>query len=91
MWFSVFIAWAIKSTVLKYGGLGFFERLKPFFLGLILGEAVVAGFWVVVDFCTGMQSNRLGNIYPSIYGGSGLHQVNWNSPYHYLKPVGSGG
>ena len=36
-------------------------------------------------------SNRLGNIYPSIYGGSGLHQVNWNSPYHYLKPVGSGG
>lgn len=30
-------------------------------------------------------SNRLGNIRPSIYGGSGLHQVNWNSPYHYLK------
>ena len=29
-------------------------------------------------------SNRLGNIRPSIYGGSGLHQVNWNSPYHYL-------
>ena len=56
------VAWAIKGTVLKYGGLGFFERLKPFFLGLILGEAVVAGFWVVVDFCTGMQSNRLGNI-----------------------------
>lgn len=32
-------------------------------------------------------SNRLGNIYPSIYGGSGLHQVNWNSPYHYLRSV----
>lgn len=30
-------------------------------------------------------SDRLGNIRPSIYGGSGLHQVNWNSPYHYLR------
>ena len=57
MWFSVFVAWAIKGTVLKYGGLGLFERLKPLFLGLILGEAVVAGFWVVVDYCTGMQGN----------------------------------
>ena len=62
MWFSVFVAWVIKGTVLKYGGLGVFERLKPFFLGLILGEAVVAGFWVVVDYCAGMHGSRLGNI-----------------------------
>ena len=62
MWFSVFVAWAIKGAVLKYGGLALFERLKPMFLGLILGEAVVAGFWVVVDYYTGMQGGRLGNI-----------------------------
>ncbi len=31
--------------------------------------------------------NTLGNIRPSIYGGSGLHQVNWNSPYHFLRPA----
>lgn len=30
-------------------------------------------------------SNRIGNIRPSVYGGSGLHQVNWNSEWHYLK------
>lgn len=30
--------------------------------------------------------NNLGNIRPSVYGGSGLHQINWNSARHYLKP-----
>ena len=62
MWFSVFVAWLIKSTVLKYGGLTLFNRLKPFFLGLILGEAVVAGTWVIIDYITGMQNNYLGGI-----------------------------
>ena len=62
MWFSVFIAWLIKSTVLKYGGLTLFNRLKPFFLGLVLGEAVVAGTWVLIDYITGMQNNYLGGI-----------------------------
>ena len=62
MWFSVFIAWLIKSTVLKYGGLTLFNRLKPFFLGLVLGEAVVAGTWALIDYITGMQNNYLGGI-----------------------------
>lgn len=30
--------------------------------------------------------NNLGNIYPSIFGGSGLNQVNWNSQHHFMKP-----
>jgi hypothetical protein len=62
MWFSIFIAWVLKSVILKYGGLTMFNRLKPFFLGMILGEAVVAGTWVVIDYFTGMQSNYLGGI-----------------------------
>ncbi|MEE3257841.1 MAG: DUF6785 family protein [Candidatus Latescibacterota bacterium] len=62
MWFSVFIAWIIKGVILKYGGLTLFNRLKPFFLGLILGEAVVAGTWVLIDYFAGMQNNNLGGI-----------------------------
>ena len=62
MWFSVFIAWLLKSAVLKYGGLTLLNRLKPFFLGLVLGEAVVAGTWVLIDYVTGMQNNHLGGI-----------------------------
>ena len=59
MFFSVFLAWMIKTLILKYAGLGLFNRLKPFFLGLILGEAVVAGCWNFIDYFTGMQGNSL--------------------------------
>ena len=63
MWFSVFIAWILKSVILKYGGVSLFNRLKPFFLGLILGEAVVAGTWVIIDYFTGMQQSKLGIVF----------------------------
>jgi hypothetical protein len=59
MWFSVFVAWLIKAAILKYGGSQLYIFLRPFFLGLILGELVVAGFWVFVDFFTGMQNNHM--------------------------------
>ena len=52
----------LKATILHVGGGKLFQDLKPFFLGLILGEAAVAGFWVVVDYCAGMHGSRLGNI-----------------------------
>ncbi|MBF2052600.1 MAG: ABC transporter substrate-binding protein [Candidatus Sericytochromatia bacterium] len=29
--------------------------------------------------------NHLGNIRPSVYGGNGLQQVNWNSAWHFVK------
>ena len=62
MVFSIFVGWVLKTVILKFGGLSLFIRLKPFFLGLILGEAVVGGTWVVVDYFTGMQNNYLGGI-----------------------------
>jgi succinate dehydrogenase/fumarate reductase cytochrome b subunit len=60
MWFSVFVAWLIKGVALKYGGPGLYSRMKPFFLGLILGEAVVGGVWILIDYFTGMTNNNLG-------------------------------
>ena len=59
MFYSVFVAWIIKALILKHLGLGGFNKLKPFFLGLILGEAVVAGTWVLIDNFTGMYNNQL--------------------------------
>ena len=58
VWFSVFIAWAIKSVVLKYGGPGLYNSTKPFFLGLIMGQIFVAGMWLVIDYFTGMVGNQ---------------------------------
>jgi hypothetical protein len=61
MWFSVFIAFLIKSTVLKYGGPTLYRRTLPFFFGLILGEVVPAGLWLAIDFFTGMRGNIPGS------------------------------
>jgi len=55
IWFSVFVAWLLKLSILKYGGAGLYYKLKPLFLGLILGEATVAGTWLVIDWLTGMR------------------------------------
>jgi hypothetical protein len=35
--FSVFLAWACKCLVLRFGGVGLYQRLKPFFIGLVVG------------------------------------------------------
>jgi len=44
-WFPIFIAWVIKSLVLRYGGMKTYGNLRPFFLGLILGEFSQAVLW----------------------------------------------
>ena len=59
VWFSVFIAWVIKAVILKYGGIGIFRKLRPLFLGLILGGFATAGIWLIIDFFTGMVGNSL--------------------------------
>jgi hypothetical protein len=57
LWFSVFIAWLLKAAILKYGGPRAYNRLRPFFLGMILGGFGSAGFWLIVDYFTGMTGN----------------------------------
>ena len=44
-WSSLFVSWALKGVVLKYGGLKLHRRVVPFFIGLILGEYVVGSLF----------------------------------------------
>ena len=60
MWFSVFVAFILKSIMLKYGGPNLYRRAVPFFLGLIVGEIVPAGCWLIIDLYTGMHGNVIG-------------------------------
>ena len=57
MFFSVFLAWVIKSVVMKYGGVALYTRTRPFFMGLILGQFLTAGIWYAIDYALGGSYN----------------------------------
>lgn len=59
VWFSVFLAWFVKGVVLKYGGPQLFRAFRPFFFGMILGQFISAGMWIVIDYFTGMMGNMV--------------------------------
>ncbi len=46
LWSPFFFGWLAKVIVLKAGGIKSYRHYVPFFLGLIMGEAVGNGFWV---------------------------------------------
>jgi hypothetical protein len=48
VWTPMLIAWMIKLTLLRYGGLRLYRRALPFFLGLILGETVAGCAWALI-------------------------------------------
>lgn len=45
VWLPLFIAWLLKTVILRYGGRGGFQRSIPFFLGLMIGQFVVGSLW----------------------------------------------
>ena len=46
-WFSILISWIIKYTVLRFGGLKLHRKSIPFFTGIILGEFIIGGLWMI--------------------------------------------
>ena len=49
----------MKSLVLRLGGIEVYRRSRWLFYGLILGQIVVAGLWLVIDMLTGTTGNRI--------------------------------
>ena len=47
--FAIFLAWALKSIILRVGGIRAYRAGRPFFIGLILGHFVGAGISFVID------------------------------------------
>lgn len=47
--FSAFLAWLIKLLILRFGGIGLFRKVQPFFLGLLVGYAASIGASAFVD------------------------------------------
>ena len=55
LWFSTLLGWALKLTLLKFGGFGLYRRTRPVFIGLILGEYVMAALWAFIGLKTGVS------------------------------------
>ncbi|MGF1635314.1 MAG: DUF6785 family protein [Phycisphaerae bacterium] len=49
IWFSIFIGWFAKVLITRFGGASMLRAAKPFFIGLIVGEAAAAALWLIVS------------------------------------------
>ena len=45
VWMPLLIAWIVKGTILRYGGVRLYNRMMPFFLGIILGQVLTGSAW----------------------------------------------
>ena len=52
-WFPLFIAWVVKSLIMRFGGLKVHRQVLPFFLGLMLGDFVIGSSLSVIGTVLG--------------------------------------
>jgi hypothetical protein len=61
-WFSIFLGWLAQRIVVRLGGAKLFERARPFFIGIIFGECLAAGVWLLINailVANGFESKRV--------------------------------
>lgn len=58
LWFPFFLGWLAKWLTLRYGGLRAYKRALPFFIGLILGDYIIASLWTLVGIALGVDMYR---------------------------------
>ncbi|MCX8053893.1 MAG: hypothetical protein N3B12_08800 [Armatimonadetes bacterium] len=58
-WMTLLIGWAVKTLIVRYGGITGYRRALPFFMGLILGDYVAASMWSIVGWTLGMSVYRV--------------------------------
>jgi hypothetical protein len=48
--YSLFLAWVAKTLIFQLGGVQFYRKTQPFFIGLIVGYSLAVGLGSVVDW-----------------------------------------
>jgi hypothetical protein len=48
-WFSIFVGWIAKVLIVRFGGARLFQDARPFFVGIIFGESLAAGVWLILN------------------------------------------
>lgn len=59
IWFPVFVGWLIKHLVVRFSGATAYHRFKSVALGLVIGEFLCVGIWLVVDMISGTTLHRV--------------------------------
>lgn len=59
-WFaaSIFLGWLVKFVIMRYGGLRLYKVAMPFFMGMVLGDLLMAAFWSLLGISMGMPMYR---------------------------------
>ncbi|UCG13967.1 MAG: hypothetical protein JSU72_05705 [Deltaproteobacteria bacterium] len=52
LWFSFLVGWLCNHLSLRYGGVSLFKKVRFFFVGLIIGDFLMAGGWALVGLFT---------------------------------------
>jgi hypothetical protein len=55
LWLPLMLAWALKSLILRYGGLRGYRAALPFFIGLVLGEFSAGFIRTLLDLIFGLH------------------------------------
>jgi hypothetical protein len=49
-WLMILLGWAAKALIVRYGGLTGYRAMRPFFLGIVLGDLTMAGIFTIIGF-----------------------------------------
>lgn len=55
LWFSFFLGWLCNHLTIRYGGIVLFKRVRLLFVGLILGDFLMGGFFALIGLWTGQS------------------------------------
>lgn len=59
LWVSVFLGWACKGLITRFGGNDTYRKAMPLFLGLALGDVAMMLIWLAVDGWQGRTYHQL--------------------------------
>jgi hypothetical protein len=55
-WFSIFLGWLAKILIVRFGGAQLYQAARPAFIGLIVGEALAAGVWLLINLILALNN-----------------------------------
>lgn len=55
IWSNAFVAWALVVVIRRFGGLPLYRKVRPAFLGMVLGHFVILGLRSLIDPLLGLD------------------------------------